>query len=397
LRRGPWGALLGLRRPWGLRGPRLRHVLEIMSGVLIANVGDIFNVFVSAYFAWALRTYPIILALLPGLANLRGGNMSAMAARISTRLQLGIGETSISGVMRSEAPAAVVASFAASVIIALMAAAASGISGLRAIAAAGISSALVLVAMIPFTVFVAVWVYRRGVNPDNVAAPVLTVVGDIVSIPSLVLAALLIASRSVEGIAAFLTLWAAFTGLVVAARLGGRLASTVRDLVVAMILTAVVESIAGGVLSRARAVLYTAGLIHIVASLLEDTGASASVVTSRSSTIIHLYGPERLLAYAPAMMAEALLGTLPNLLVLTGLGIAWGRILGLPLHPRGMLTAIVGGGSLIVALGSAMGVGVAAAAYKLSLDPDNAALPLITALVDLTGSLVIATLARGVA
>jgi mgtE-like transporter len=389
MERGASGAPAHARRRLRLRRPRprLRHVLEIMMGVLLANVGDAANVFISAYFAWALRSYPIILALLPGLANLRGGNMSAMAARISTRLHLGVEKPSVPSALRSEAAASLIASLVAGSFIALIAAEAAGVRILRAIGAAGVSSAIVLAVMIPFTASVAVWVYRKGLNPDNVAAPILTVAGDTVSIPSLVAAALLLDSPASEGVAAFTTLWAAMTGLVLAFRLGGRLSSIVRDISLSMLVTAFIESAAGGLLSRFRGILYAAGVIHVAASLLEDTGASSSVIASRSATLLHLYGTERTLARAPSMVVEASLGTLPSLLILTCIGVAWGRMLGLPVSLGRMLVVLVGGGSIVVIVGSTLAVLVALLAYKARLDPDNAALPLTTALVDLVGSI----------
>ena len=391
-RRGLRGALRGRRLRFPLR-PRPRYVLEIMTGTLIADAGDVANVFLSAYFAWALKAYPLVLALLPGLANLRGGNMSAMAARISTKLQLGVEEPRLRSALASESGPALSASIVAGVMIAVIAALASGVPLLRSIAAAGLSSAIVLTVMIPFTALVAVWTYRRGVNPDNVAAPILTVAGDIVSVPSLVAAVLVLDSPRVEGVLAFATLWAAATALLVAARLGGRLGSIVRDISIAMLLTAFIESLAGGILSRARDALYAAGVIHVVASLLEDTGAASSVIVSRSSTMLHLYGPERVVRETPSMVSEAVLGVAPALTVLAVIAGLWGRFLGLPVTAYRLAVTVVGGGLAVTAAGSAIGVATALATSRLNLDPDNAALPLITSIVDLIGSAVTAALA----
>jgi len=375
--------------------PRFRHVVEIASGILIANVGDVANIFISAYLAWALTRYPVILALLPGLASIRGGVMSSMAARLSTALQLGTLKPRLIEALEAEAAGVITATLLGTVMVALAASLASGLGFPECLSAAGISSAVVLLAMLPFAAAIAVFIYRRGVNPDNVAAPVLTVVGDIITLPSLAAAVVLLEPYGprLEAAASLLVLWAAATTLFYSILGGGRLARVVRDSAIALALLGLLESGAGSVLARWRVVLYSAGLIHVVGSLLEDAGAAAAVVSSRSSTILHLYGPSRLAPALASMVIEAVLGALPGLAILSGIGYMSASLAGIPASPGNLLAALVGGGSILVAVGSVAGAGIAWLAYRLQLDPDSIAIPVVTSLVDLTGTIIVAAIA----
>ncbi len=394
------GRLRLLRRRPRRRGPRprARHVVEISTGILLANIGDVINIFLAAYLAWALREYPVILALLPGLASVRGGIMSSMAARISTGLQLGTIEARVREALSREAPVVTGVTLLGTVMVAAMASPASGVSFPEATAVAGLSSLAVLAAMIPFAASVAVFVYKRGVNPDNVASPILTVVGDMITLPSLALGVILLEphGRGVTGLAALAVLWAALTSGMASARVGGRSWSVMRDSLVAMALLGLLESGAGGILARWRETLYAAGLLHVVGSLLEDAGAAASVIASRASTLIHLYGPERASRHAPAMVAEALLGSLPGLAVLVLIGYASALLTGIPAAPVNLAVGLILGGSLIVVIGSAAGIALARLSFRFQLDPDTTSIPVVTSFVDLIGSLTLALIALAI-
>jgi len=138
----------------------------------------------------SIEVLPGLIVMIPPLIDLRGNIGCALGSRLGTALHLGTVEPrfSLSPEMKANVISAVIVSILGSLAIGLMSFIATILAGVGAMGVlnflfislfSGILSGLIL---IPVTVFIAVVSFRKGWDPDNVTGPVMTTVGDIVSI-----------------------------------------------------------------------------------------------------------------------------------------------------------------------------------------------------------------------
>ena len=145
-------------------------------------------------------------ALIPGLAvmtlpllDLRGNINGALASRLGTALHTGIigPRFRFTAELKANVAASLVLSLLMSVTIGVLVSAAFVLAGaevnvisLMAIAVlAGFISGLILALL---TVVVAVFTFRHGWDPDNVTAPLMATIGDLLTVVCIFLVALLV-------------------------------------------------------------------------------------------------------------------------------------------------------------------------------------------------------------
>jgi mgtE-like transporter len=166
--------------------------------------------------------------LIPAAIGMRGAIFGAMGSRLSTSIQTGLFSFSLRrGVLAENVQAAAVLSLVSGVFLAFLARYLSDILGVATelsvvdyivISTVGgiVAGALLLV----ITVFVARTSVARGWDMDNIAAPMLTAAGDILTLPSLVLAAYFIDIPVFSGSLALVLVVVAVAVTVLGFRLG---------------------------------------------------------------------------------------------------------------------------------------------------------------------------------
>lgn len=170
---------------------------EALPVLLVSAVGGLFAGVVLGGMEAELTAVPGLLLLVPALLATRGNVYGSLGARLGSALHQGLIEPRFA-VGNERLRGAVAAAMANGVLVSLFAAVAgftllfvlarpvAPLPTLAAIAVvAGFFSGIVLTAAVVGVVFVG---YRRGINPDTLAGPVVTTVGDIVGIASVLLA-----------------------------------------------------------------------------------------------------------------------------------------------------------------------------------------------------------------
>jgi mgtE-like transporter len=161
---------------------------ELIAGIVLAGISGTLDELVG------------LAVLIPAAIGMRGAIFGAMGSRLSTSIQTGLFRFDLRrGVLAENVQAAAVLSLASGVFLAFLARVLCGILGVRTelsvidyiiISTAGGIIAGVL--LLGITVFVARLTVARGWDMDNIAAPMLTAAGDILTLPSLVVATYLI-------------------------------------------------------------------------------------------------------------------------------------------------------------------------------------------------------------
>ncbi|MFP3908525.1 MAG: magnesium transporter [Archaeoglobaceae archaeon] len=248
--------------------------------------------------------------------------------------------------------------------------------------------------MIPCTFALAIGSYRWGWNPDNVTAPFITLVGDMVTLP------LLFASMDIVlAIDSYLKVIATFIVLLLTAGFyllnkrteqGGLGEKIVRESIPVLLICTVLNFGAGTILGdNLESFVALAGLFIIIPAFLEDGGAIGGILSARISTMLHLgilYPESR-----PPKEVLLSFGTmhLLALIIFPVIGLAGqmvNQLLQLPTIPtvQMVLLTVIAGQLLMLTL-DLLTYYFSIIAYRKNLDPDNVGVPLITSSADILG------------
>jgi mgtE-like transporter len=345
---------------------------------------------------------------------MRGNVFGALGSRLGTAIHAGTFRMSrrLDTLVGQNAAAAFVLSIATSVVLAVLAKSLSSAFGIAhtislvdffvvSIVGAILASVVVLV----ITVAVAAFCARRDFDLDNVASPIVTAAGDVVTLPSLFLATYLLGIPFLTPTIALVAVALAFVAFVAALRSGlPILRRVVIESIPVLIMAGTVDVLAGLTIeNRFQSFLAFPALLVLVPPFLEDSGALGSILTARLSTKLHLgtLQPARapwraaaedfLLVYVYAVPVFLLLGLSADLA---------SAVAGLhsPGSVQMVLVSLLGG---LFATTSAVFVGyyAAVATHRLGLDPDNHGVPSVTSSLDLLGalSLILAIVMLGIA
>ncbi|MCE4624553.1 MAG: magnesium transporter [Desulfurococcales archaeon] len=358
---------------------------EISGGLLTANAGDALNSFLLGFFLPYLLKNPVLIALLPVMAAVRGSIMTSMASRLTTALHLGAAEPRIGELLGRETGRTLTLALASSLYVGILVSFMTLYSPYQTVSTAAYSALLALLFLLPVTVLVIVVGFRYNLNPDNYVAPVLTVLGDVSTVPSLVAVSLVIEGRAdVELLLAVTAAYIGLSSLLYYALTGGESRRVVGEGLLSLILVGLIESGTGGLYDRFTAALVGLAVIHIVPSLMEDIGASLSVLASRMTTDLYLSGFEYAVKRSLVGLTEVVLGSLASMVVLSTIGVAAGSVAGFDVGLAYMFKVIAFSWLGLLALLIPLVLLLVWVSVRIGLDPDNIVIPLITSIVDLS-------------
>ena len=385
------------------------------AALFVSSVGELVAGIVLAGIAGTLDELVGLAVLIPAAIGMRGAIFGAMGSRLSTSIQTGLFELNLRrGVLAENVQAAAVLSLASGVFLAILARVLCGILGVDTelsvvdyivISTAGGTIAGVL--LLGITVLVARLSVARGWDMDNIAAPMLTAAGDILTLPSLVVATYLIGIPVFSpALGAALVVAAVATGFF-GLRFGAdNLKRILAESFPILAMTGTVTILVGVALQNREEQFTTLlALSILLPAFLQEGGALGGILSSRLSSKVHLgliepRGIPQFAAFrdftltyifaagvyvfvgAASHLIAVLLfppGASPGLLVMIGIS----ALAGLMATTTAVLAAYYG----------------STVSYRLGLDPDTYGIPIITAAVDLLGfmSLIIALIVFGLA
>jgi mgtE-like transporter len=372
-----------------------------MGALLISSGGDLLAGLTLGSVTHTLDRLPGLLVLVPAAIGMRGNVFGALGSRLGTLVHTGefrlsrrrdspVGQNVAVSLLLSLALSAALAFLAKAVIVASGLRGAISIPDLVVVSVLGgmLSSIVVLV----LTIGVAVLSVRRGWDLDNVAAPVVTAAGDIVTLPALFAATVLVGVRWVTPVVAALCLVAALAAAVQALRSELPTVRRVARESLPVLLLAGTADVVAGVAIENRLATFAAfpALLVLVPPFLEDSGALGGILAARLGSKLNLglldprdfrwraIADDITLVYVFAVAVFLLVGlstdvvsaaahlASPGVLAVTEIALLAGAL---------ATTAAV-----LVATGAAL------ATYRFGFDPDNHGIPLVTSALDVLGA-----------
>jgi mgtE-like transporter len=384
------------------------------AALFISSTGNLIAGMVLGAITGRLEELVGLMVLIPAAIGMRGAIFGAMGSRFGTAIHTGLFQFSLrrGGVLRENVEVAVVLSLTTGVILAFLArylsdllGVATDLSVLDYIVISTLGGLMAGAVVMLVTVVVAEISVRRGWDLDNIAAPMVTASGDIITLPSIVAVTYLVGmpylTGSVAAVLVLITALAAYWGF---RRGAPGLRRILSESLPVLTFSGTVLILAGMTLeTRLEAFVTLPALLVLIPAFLQQGGALGSILASRLSSKIHLglleprsFPPlttfrDFNLVYMFAVGVFVFVGSASHVLALITGYESPGLALMIVVSLFGGLIATTA--AIVVAYYSSIGT------YRFGLDPDNHSIPIITATMDLVGvfSLIISLIIFGLA
>lgn len=346
-----------------------------------------------------LEKLPGLLVLIPASVGMRGTIFGAMGARFGTGVAAGIFEPTLRrgsllarnvvvGILSS-----LLTSFYLAAVAKLVASAFADevvISFWDLVTISVVGGVLASLIALVFTVGIAVLSFRKGWDLDAVSTPMVTAIGDMVTLPCLFLATLLVGNPTVSAVAAVLCTSATVAALITAFFVEVRVRRILVEMAAVVALAPLLDIFAGALLEAHRVDLQAAtAVLILIPPFVSQAGALGGILSSRLSSKLQLgVITPRGRPEIPAVVDGAIVLSL-GVLVFTAIGAAAWALSTLTEGPDPSPALLIGAtlfaGAIVLPITLVVGYYTAVLTARFGIDPDNQGVPFITSLLDLAG------------
>lgn len=357
---------------------------------------------------------PGLLVMVPAAIGLRGNVFGALGNRISTSIHTGTfrvsakRESVLSQNMLASLSLTVILSFVLALIAKFVSIAFGvehSIAVLDLVLISLVGGLLASLVVLAATVVLSVGAVRRDWDLDNLVAPTVSTLGDVVTIPALFLAAQLIGDGTLTTVLGWATVVVA--AAVVAATLRSRLPmfrEIVRESMPVLVVALVLSTLAGVAVEKQLAIFAALpALLVLQPAFVSSAGALGGILASRVATNLHLGLVEPVVRPGREARRDALLVLLIGfpIFLFNGVGAhVVAELIGRASPGLGwMVLASLVGGLAAVLFVIALAYYGTIGAWRVDVDPDTYGIPMVTASVDFVGvvALIVTVVALGIA
>jgi mgtE-like transporter len=360
-----------------------------VAGITLASITD------------TLRELPGLLILIPAVLGMRGTIFGAIGARMGTATHAGLFEVTRArtGVLYQNIFVAVVSTLFSSLYLAALAKLSAmafnldSISFFKFVTIAVVGGVLDSTLILLLTIGLSVLSFRRGYDLDAVSTPVVTAAADMITVPVLYVATFLTRVEWLNTTLAVVSILVCLYATVRGALTDLPIARRVFLEMMAVIVFTPLFDILAGTIIEARLERFTAlpGLLLLVPAFVASAGSLGGILASRLSSKLQLglitpRGAPPGLAYLDASLIVVF-----GVVVFTfigALGFGYSVVTGLG-HPGGatMVAGTLVAGLMAIAIAIVVSYYVAIGTTRFGWDPDNHSVPIITSVLDLTGTI----------
>jgi mgtE-like transporter len=371
----------------GLVALALSTVAGFVAGLTLSGIGT------------TLQRLPGLFVLIPAAVGMRGTIFGAIGARLGTTNAAGTFEVSgrRDGVLYQNVYVAVVTTLGSALWLAVLSRLMSAAFGLGSISIwslvtiSVVGGALGSVFILLVTVGLSVLSYRRGWDLDSVSTPMVTALGDMVTIPTLFLATFLVHNPTVNGVVSCLCIAA---GLYATVRAYSVNDAAVRRVILEMtgviLLTPILDVLSGLLQQNRLPELLTATVvITLIPPFVSQAGALGGIFSSRISSKLQIgVITPRGFPEVPALVDASGVFVL-GVVVFTLIGSIAVGLTSLsghgPADPGTVVVSTIIAGLIVTPITIVVSYYLAVITYRFGLDPDNQTVPIITSFMDLAG------------
>jgi mgtE-like transporter len=346
-----------------------------------------------------LEKLPGLLVLIPASVGMRGTIFGAMGARFGTGVAAGIFEPTLQrgSLLARNVTVGILSTLLSSFYLAAVAklvasafAKEAVISFWDLVTISVVGGVLASLVALVFTVGIAVVGFRKGWDLDAVSTPMVTAIGDMVTLPTLFLPTLLVGTTTVNGLFAGLCRAATAVALVAAFRVEIGVRRILLEMVAVVALSPLLDIFAGALLqAHSRGLQAVPAVLILIPPFVSQAGALGGILSSRLSSKLQLgVITPRGRPEIPAVVDGAIVISL-GVLVFTAIGAVSWALSTLTAGPAPSAAALIGAtllaGAIVLPITLVVGYYVAVLTARFGIDPDNQGVPFITSLLDLAG------------
>lgn len=395
----------GPRRPSPLRAhwaAEARSIRTSLSALAVGLMATLAAGLVLAASGQRIAGVPGLLALIPAAIGMRGSVFGALGSRVATAILTGEFRPGLDpgSFLGRQLRAVAILSVTTATQAGLLAWAVSALLGLTTVPLLALVAVALIGGMLSSVVLAAVVVgvarlsRARGWSMDDVGAPTITAAGDLVTLPSLLLASMVL---SVPGLATAVGVAGVTVGAVLAVTGTRSRDAAVRRIVresLAVLTVAVSIDVAAGVAIETRidSVFSSAAVLVLLPAFLANCGSLGGILSSRLASRLHLGSlVARRLPDRAALLDLSITGVV-GIAAFLGVGaVGWLAAVLVPAVdplPLGATIAVVlVAGALALPVLALVAYVAASVSFRHDLDPDNHGIPVVTATMDLVGVL----------
>ena len=280
---------------------RNRSVFTLgLVALMISSLGDLLAGATLGSMTGALEALPGLMILITPAIGMRGNVFGALGSRLGTAMHIGTFEMSTKkgSILRSNMESSLLLTLVMSVIMGVLAtivATALGADDIRLEMLVFISvlgGMLAGVVLIFINILVAYLGFKRNWDIDNISAPLITAAGDIVTLPMLFLAAIIVLGAPDLIIEIFALLFVVITAFLAYRALSWGKGETRRIFVQStpvLIVCILLDIVAGVTIDRQlEGLVALPALLVLIPPFLEDANALGGILTSRFSSLLHM-------------------------------------------------------------------------------------------------------------
>jgi mgtE-like transporter len=346
-----------------------------------------------------LEKLPGLLVLIPAAVGMRGTIFGAMGARFGTGVASGLFEPTLrrGSLMRRNVVVGILSSLLSSFYLAAVAKLVASAFGRGAVISfwdlvtiSVIGGVLASAIALLVTVGLAVLSFRKGWDLDAVSTPMVTAIGDMVTLPCLFLASLLVGNDTLNAITAGFCTVAAGAALYASFRVELPIRRILLEMLAVVALSPLLDIFAGALLQAHSGELQAVpAVLILIPPFVSQAGALGGILSSRLSSKLQLGvitpkgRPE-----IPAIVDGGIVVVL-GVAVFTAIGaVSWALstlTAGADPGAAALIGATLLAGALVLPVTLVVGYYVAVLTSRFGIDPDNQGVPIITSLLDLAG------------
>ena len=363
--------------------------LSFIAGIYLGSVNEV------------LLLIPGLMVLVTPSINMRGAIAGILTSRLSSSMHLGAFEVKFSrGTdLGDNLRASVLLTVIISVLLAVFGKVICVVTGTEVIGIVDmvivsvVSGTLAGLIVTMIGVVTSIVCYRRSWNLDMVGAPVVTTFGDMMTLPFLVVTAVLMMGAPAE---LKLILGVVVLAMIVWAVVSmSRSTETMRDVLregVPLLAPLSLLGIVAGVLytDGLESLIAAAAVLILMAPFMNGCGSIGGILTSRVATEMHMglvdadLLPSRTVLWHFAENYVYALLILPLMGVVSHFAAVAVGITTPGLFP--MLVLSMTAGVLVISMMNLLGYYTAVFSYRMGFDPDNFGVPVVTSSIDLVGA-----------
>ena len=346
-----------------------------------------------------LEKLPGLLVLIPAAVGMRGTIFGAMGARLGTGVAAGLFEPTLrrGSLLSNNVVVGILSALLTSFYLAALAKLVASAFGEEAVISfwdlvtiSVIGGVLASSITLVVTIGIAVLSFRRGWDLDAVSTPMVTAIGDMVTLPALFLASLLVANDAVSGVTAGICTAATVAALLASFRAVAAVRRILLEMLAVVALCPLLDIVAGALLQAHSGELRAVpAVLILIPPFISQAGALGGILSSRLSSKLQLgVITSRGRPEIPALVDGVIVVVL-GVAVFTTIGAVSWALSRLTDGPDPGAAALVGAtvlaGAIVLPITLVVGYYLAVLTSRFGIDPDNQGVPFITSLLDLAG------------